>query len=122
VVAENAPAFALSVAAGRPIPTNSAQTFADGVACRQPLAAPFEIIRKGVADIVQVSETEIADAVRYFYFDTHNVAEGAGAASLAALMKQRYAMKGKRVSVVLSGGNLDMPVLSKILSGATPQA
>jgi threonine dehydratase len=121
VVAENAPAFALSFDAGYPISTNNANTFADGLACRQPQAEPLEIIRKGAADIVRVSETEIAEAVRFIYTDTHNVAEGSGAAPLAALLKQRSSLKGKRVAFILTGGNIDMPILSHILRGETPQ-
>ena len=121
VVAENAPAFALSRDAGYPISTNSANTFADGLACRQPQAEPLEIIRKGAADIVRVSETEIAEAVRFIYTDTHNVAEGSGAAPLAALLKQRSRLKGERVAFVLTGGNIDMPILSRILRGETPE-
>jgi threonine dehydratase len=119
-VAVNAPAFALSLEGGHPISTNRANTFADGLACRQPEA--FEIVSKGVAEIVRVSEDEIADAVRILYTDTHNVAEGAGAASLAALMKQRDARRGKRIGIVLSGGNIDMAALSRILRGETPRA
>ena len=100
--------------------TNRANTFADGLACREPQPEPFAIIRKGVADIVQVSEDEIADAVRVLYTDTHNVAEGAGAAAFAALMKQRDGLRGKRIGIVLSGGNIDMATLSCILHGETP--
>jgi threonine dehydratase len=121
VVAENAPAFALSREAGYPVPTNTAHTFADGLACRQPQAEPLEIVRKGAADIVRVSEAEIAEAVRFIYTDTHNVAEGSGAAPLAALLKQRSGLKGKRVAFVLTGGNIDMPILSRILRGKTPE-
>jgi threonine dehydratase len=122
VVAENAPAFALSLEAGHPVATNSARTFADGLACRQPQPEPLEIICKGAAAIVRVAEGEIAEAVRYIYADTHNVAEGAGAAPLAALLKDRAANSGKRVAMVLSGGNIDMKVLSRILQGETPEA
>jgi len=121
VVAVNAPAFALSLEGGHPVSTNWANTFADGLACRQPQPEAFEIISKGVAEIVRVSEDEIAGAVRVLYTDTHNVAEGAGAASLAALMKQRAHRQGKRIGIVLSGGNIDVPVLSRILRGETPQ-
>jgi threonine dehydratase len=120
VVAANAPAFALSVEGGSPVSTNLANTFADGLACRQPQREPLEIISKGAAEIVRVSEDEIAGAVRILYTDTHNVAEGAGAAPLAALMKQRANRQGKRIGIVLSGGNVDMPVLSRILHGETP--
>jgi threonine dehydratase len=121
VVAENAPAFALSFEAGRPIPTNSARTFADGVACRDPVPDALEIVRKGAARIVRVSEDEIADAIRLYYRTTHNLAEGAGAAPLAALMKEKARHAGKRVGLVLTGGNIDMPVLEKVLRGTTPQ-
>lgn len=96
---------------GRPVSTNQANTFADGVGCREPQPEPFEIILKGVAEIVRVSEDEIAEAVRVLYTDTHNVAEGAGAASFAAMMKQRGRLRGMRVGLVLSGGNIDMPIL-----------
>jgi threonine dehydratase len=120
VVAENAPAFALSFEAGRPVPTNSARTFADGMACRDPQGEPLEIILRGAARIVRVGEDEIAEAVRAYYTDTHNLAEGAGAAPLAALMQERDAMRGKHVALILTGGNIDMPVFRQILSGETP--
>ena len=87
VVAENAPAFALSFEAGRPIRTNSAQTFADGLACRDPQPDALEIIAGGAARVVTVSEADIAEAIRIYYLTTHNLAEGAGAAPLAALLK-----------------------------------
>ena len=121
VVAENAPAFALSFEAGRPIPTNSARTFADGVACRDPVPEALDIDRKGAQLIIRVSEDDIAEAIRLYYTTTHNLAEGAGAAPLAALMKEAPRYTGKRVGLVLSGGNIDMPVLEKILRGTTPQ-
>ena len=120
VVAENAPAFALSLEAGRPVQTRTARTFADGMACRDPQAEAFEIIAKGAARIVRVSEAEIAEAVRIYYAATHNLAEGAGAAPLAALLKEADRCAGKRVGLVLSGGNIDMPVLATILHGQTP--
>ena len=122
VVAENAPAFALSFAAGRPVPTNSARTFADGVACRDPQAEAFAIVKDGAARVVSVSEDEIAEAMRVYYVATHNLAEGAGAASLAALLKERNRYAGKRASVILSGGNIDMPVFAQVLRGETPAA
>ncbi len=120
VVADNAPAFALSFAAGRPVPTNSARTFADGMACRDPQPEALEIIVKGAARIVAVSEDDIAEAIRIYYTTTHNLAEGAGAAPLAALLKEKDRYAGKRVGLVLSGGNIDMPVLAQILRGETP--
>jgi threonine dehydratase len=122
VVAEQAPAVALSFDAGRPVPTNSAATFADGMACRVPHAEALAIIRRGAARIVRVSEPEIAEAMRALWEDTHNVAEGAGAAPLAALLKERERMCGKRVGLVLSGGNIDCEVLAQVLAGRTPGA
>ncbi len=122
VVADNAPAFALSLAAGRPVSTDSARTFADGMACRQPQAEPFEIIRTGVAEILRVSDADIAAAIRFIHTDTHNVAEGAGAAPLAGLLQLPPERRGKRVAIVLSGGNIDMSVLALTLRGETPPA
>jgi len=119
VVAANAAAYALSFAAGRPVPTNSARTFADGLACREPNSEALAIIGKGAARIVRVSEEEIAEAVRLYHTATHNLAEGAGAAPLAALLQERDRQAGRRVGLILSGGNIDMPVAAEILRGGT---
>jgi threonine dehydratase len=121
VVADTAPAVALSFEAGRPVPTNSAHTFADGLACREPHAEALGIIGRGAARIVRVSEDEIAEAIRAFYADTHNLAEGAGAAPLAALLRERDRMRGRRVGLIMSGGNLDRPAMAEVLAGRTPQ-
>ena len=120
VVARNAPAFALSLEAGRPVQTNTARTFADGLACRDPQPEAFEIVKEGAARVVLVSEDEIAEAIRTYYTTTHNLAEGAGAAPLAALLKERERYAAKRVGLILSGGNIDMPVFAQILRGQTP--
>lgn len=120
VVAANAPAFALSLVAGRITPTESARTFADGMACREPQAEPFEIVRRGAARLVTVTEDEMAEAVRILFTDTHSAAEGAGAAPLAALLNEKKRYQGKRAGVVLSGGYIDMPVFAQILHGQTP--
>jgi len=120
VVADNAPAYALSFAAGRAVPTNTAHTFADGVACRVPSPDALDIIRSGAARIVRVTEDEIAEAVRLYYRTTHNLAEGAGAAPLAAALKEKPRLAGKRVGLILSGGNIDAPVMAAILRGETP--
>jgi threonine dehydratase len=120
VVAANAPAFALSFEAGRIVSTETARTFADGMACREPQDEPFEIIRNGATRIVTVSEDEIAEAVRILFTATHNTAEGAGAAPLAALLKENERYQGKRAGIILSGGNIDMPVFVQILRGETP--
>jgi threonine dehydratase len=121
VVAEGAPAFALSFEAGRPVKANSARTFADGMACRDPPLEAFEIIARGAARIVSVSEDEIAEAIRIYYTTTHNLAEGAGAAPLAALLKEKRRCAGKRVGLILSGGNIDMAIFAQILRGETPR-
>jgi threonine dehydratase len=121
VVAEQAPAVALSFEQGRLVATNSAATFADGMACRDPVAEPIEIIRGGAARIARVSEDEIAYAMRAYYEDTHNLTEGAGAAPLAALLQERETMQGKRVALILSGGNIDREVFAEVLAGRTPR-
>src|SRR5262245_46439260 len=120
VVAAAAPAVALSVEAERPVPTNSAATFADGLACREPNSEALAIIAKGAARVVRVTEDEIAEAIRLLWSATHNVAEGAGAAPLAALLQERDRMRGKRVGLILSGGNIDSDVLRTVLDGRTP--
>ncbi|MBM3599116.1 MAG: threonine dehydratase [Alphaproteobacteria bacterium] len=118
VVAENAAAYALSFAAGRPVSTNSADTMADGVACRVPDSDALAVIQRGADRVVTVSEDEIMAAMRHYFTDTHNLAEGAGAAPLAALIKESRHMAGKRVALVLSGGNIDRPLYADILGRA----
>jgi threonine dehydratase len=108
---------ALSVEAGHPVSTNSARTFADGMACREPDARALDIIRKGAARVVRVDEDEIAEAIRIYWTATHNVAEGAGAAPLAALLKDP-ARKGKRFAVILSGGNIDRELYLEALGSS----
>ena len=120
VVAENAPATALSVAAGQVIHTDDAATFIDGVACRVPDPVAIEAIIAGAARIVQISEDMCAEAVRILYRTTHNLAEPAGAAALAGLITERDQQRGKRVGVTMSGGNLDTHLLIQILAGQTP--
>jgi threonine dehydratase len=121
VVADSAPAVALSLAEGRLVNTNAAATFADGMACRVPVAEPVDIIRRGAQRVVRVTEDEIADAIRAYYTDTHNLAEGAGAAPLAALLKERSSMQGKRIGLILSGGNIDREPFADVLAGNTPR-
>jgi threonine dehydratase len=117
VVADNAAAYALSFAKRTPVTTDSADTIADGVACRVPNEAALEIILKGVERIVSVSEQAILEAIGLYLSDTHNLAEGAGAAPLAALLQERASMTGKRVALVLSGGNVDRALLRRVLEG-----
>src|SRR6202163_121252 len=101
VVAEKAPASSLSFAAGRPIAAPSAQTFADGLATREPHADAIATICHGAARMTEVTEDAMAEAMRIYFDDTHQVAEGAGAAPLAALLQERQRMTNKNVAVVL---------------------
>jgi threonine dehydratase len=118
VAAANAAAYALSVAAGAAVSTNSADTIADGLAVRVPDDRALRVIRAGAARIVTVSEAEIRGAMRIMFTDTHNVAEGAGAAALAAALQERERLAGKRVAVVLSGGNIDRALFAEVLAEA----
>jgi threonine dehydratase len=122
VVAENANAYARSYAAGHVVPTNAARTFADGMAVRVPDPTALAIIRAGAERIVEVSEQEIAEAMRIYFSATHTLTEGAAAAPLAALMKERDRMQGRRVGLIVTGQNIDTPMMAKVLAGETPQA
>ena len=122
VGAVNAPASARSFAAGKPVPLASALTFADGIATREPNAEAIEIICGGAARFVEVSEEEIAEGMRAYFDDTHQVAEGAGAAPLAALLRERERMADRTVGVILSGGNIERARFLEVLNGGTPKA
>ena len=122
VVADKAPAFALSFEAGKVVETSNCSTFADGIASRAPWEEPLSIIRQGASHIARVTEDEIANAMRIYFTDTHNVAEGAGAAPLAAALKDREKIQGKNIGVILCGGNVDSSVFLRVLSGETPTA
>jgi len=117
VVSDNADAIKQSIEQGRLVETETADTFADGLAVRIPVQEAFDIYSKGTAKIVSVSESEIAESVRLIYRTTHNVAEGAGAASLAAAIKDKQENQGKKIACVLSGGNIDTDVFLKVLQG-----
>jgi len=118
VVSKNAPAYALSFDAKRPICTDSSQTLADGLAVRAPDERALDMITNGVERIVTVSEDQILRAIRYYFTDTHNIAEGAGAAPLAAQLTESERVRGKRVGFVLSGGNIDRELYRRILDTA----
>jgi threonine dehydratase len=120
VVAEKAPCYLHSFAARTPVPTNDCETFAEGLAVRVPHPEALAMILAGVERIVAVGEDEMAEAMRTIFTATHNVAEGAGASAFAALMRERDAMRGKRVGVVVSGGNIDRPRYNRVLAGETP--
>ena len=117
VQSELAPAVTLSWREGKPVETPSAKTFAEGMATRASAAMTLEIMRQHVHDIVLLSEDELRDAVRLLLRVTHNLAEGAGAASTAAALRLREQLAGKKVVGVLSGGNLDLRELGRIVSG-----
>jgi threonine dehydratase len=107
VQSTEAPSYALSFASGTVVSTNGSNTLADGVATRVPDPDALAIIRKGASRIAQVTDDEIAVAIRAYWTDTHNLAEGAGAAPLAAALQEKTRLQGKRVGLVLSGGNID---------------
>ena len=113
VQSTEAPSYALSFAAGTIVSTNSSNTRADGVATRVPDPDAFSIIRKGVSRIVQVTDDEVAAAIRAYWTDTHNLAEGAGAAPLAAALQDKAKLRGKRVGLILSGGNIDFALFNR---------
>jgi threonine dehydratase len=116
VQAERAPSVYLSWKEGRIIETESADTFADGLATRVPFEMTFNIIRGGISDIVTVSEEEIRAGIRLLLETTHNLAEGAGAAPLAAGLKMRDQLRRKKVVIILSGGNIDLATLKWVLT------
>lgn len=114
VVSSAANAYAQSFIARRPVPTSTAHTLADGMAVRVPVPAALDTIVRGAARIVEVTDDEVAAAMRIYFSDTHQVAEGAGAAPLAALL-QEGDLAGRTAAVVLSGGNVDREVYRRIL-------
>jgi threonine dehydratase len=120
VVAEKAPCYLHSFEQKTPVPTNSCDTFAEGLAVRIPHPEALAMILAGVERVVAVGEDEMAEAMRVIFSATHNVAEGAGASAFAALMKERETMQGKRVGVIVSGGNIDRPRYNRVLAGETP--
>jgi threonine dehydratase len=115
VVAEGAPAYALSFEAGRKIAAPVTTLLGDGMACRVPDDASLEVILGNVERVLRVSEEEIRLAMKIYFTDTHNVAEGAGAAGLAAALKEKHALRGKRVGLVVTGGNVDHDVFARVL-------
>ena len=120
VVSDKAQTAKLSFESGELTETDSADTFADGMAVRVPVKDAFDIYSKGAERIVAVTDDEVAAAMRLYFTATHNVAEGAGAASLAALTKEAGQMAGKKVAVILTGGNVDTDWYTHVLSGRTP--
>jgi threonine dehydratase len=122
VVAEQAPATARSVLAGRVVVTDTANTFVDGVACRVPDKDAISVICAGAARVLTIGEDAAADAMRALFAATHNVAEPAGALALAGLLAERSKVAGKRVAVIQTGGNADADLLLQVFAGRTPTA
>jgi threonine dehydratase len=115
VVSAHATAYQQSFRAGRVIEAPVTTLLADGMACRVPDAAALDVIQREVDDVIAVTDDEVAAAMRALFVDTHNVAEGAGAASLAAALQQRERWAGKTVGVTISGGNVDSAVFAQVL-------
>jgi threonine dehydratase len=118
VVSSASPSYALSFAQRQVVEAPSQTLLADGLACRVPAAPAMEVIWNNVVRIVEVSDTEIAEAMRIYFQDTHNVAEGAGAAPLAAALKEKHMNNDSRIGLVLTGGNVDLELYNKVLCGA----
>jgi threonine dehydratase len=116
VVSAGAPCYALSLAAGRPLSHGVSTELADGMACRTPEPAALAVLARGLARVVTVTDEQIEQAMRTLFETTHQVAEGAGAAALAAAQAESQRLVGKRVAVVLSGGNIDRPRYASILA------
>ena len=117
VVPEGAPAYALSFEARRKVAAPVTTLLGDGMACRVPDHASLEVVLENVDRVLQVSEEEIAQAMKIYFTDTHNVVEGAGAAGLAAALKEKQVLRGKRVGLVVTGGNVDHDVFARVLQG-----
>ena len=116
VVSRHATTYADSIAAGRVIEAPVTTQLADGMACRVADQAALDILIPHLDHVVQVSDAEVAAAMRALFTDTHNVAEGAGAAALAAALQERESLRGLCVGLALTGGNVDAPVFSEVLS------
>ena len=118
VVSAHATAYLQSFRAGRAIEAPVTTQLADGMACRVPDAQALDLILREVDDVIAVTDAEIADAMRALFADTHNVAEGAGAAALAGALQQRERWAGRTLGLALTGGNVDSAVFARVLGGA----
>ncbi|HST07726.1 MAG TPA: threonine dehydratase [Gemmatimonadaceae bacterium] len=115
VVSDRAPAFALSFEQNKIISHDASTRIADGMACRTPVQDALSIAKAGAVRVARVSDDEVESAMRALFADTHNTAEGGGAAALAALMKERETMRGRSVAIVISGGNVDSDLFARVL-------
>lgn len=116
VVSAHAPMYALSFAARRAVSHAANPRLADGLACRTPHEEALQFMLRGTDHVVQVTDREVGAAMRALFSDTHNVAEGAGAAALAALLREREALRGQRVGIILSGSNVARTVFAEVLA------
>ncbi|MFP5203938.1 MAG: threonine dehydratase [Acidobacteriota bacterium] len=116
VVAADSPSYARSFHARKLVEAASRTTLADGLACRTPNPAALEMILANTARVIEVSEAEIAAAMRAYYEDTHNLAEGAGAAALAGALREKESLREERIAIVLTGGNVDRTVYAAVLN------
>jgi threonine dehydratase len=117
VVSSGAPAYALSFQAGKPVSTSTVNTMADGLSCRVPDPVAVDIINRNVDHVVAMPDSEIMEAMRIYFSTTHNVAEGAAAAPLAALLQEQKIVRHKRVALIHSGCNIDTAVFASVLAG-----
>lgn len=117
VVSRHATTYADSLAAGRVVEAPVTTQLADGMACRVADAEALAVLAPHIDHLVQVSDDEIAGAMRAIFTDTHNLAEGAGAAALAAALQEKHDLKGLNVGLALTGGNVDAPVFGGVLRG-----
>ena len=117
VVSEHAPCYAESFEQGRVVEAAVTTQIADGMACRKPDAEALAVLLDNVDHMVRVSDDEVAASMRHMFADTHNVVEGAGAAALAAALKESAVLRGKRVGIVASGSNVDQDVFARVLRG-----
>lgn len=119
VVSAHALCFALSFAQRKPVEAPATTKISDGLACRKAEEEPLSILLENIDRIVTVTDGEVEDSMRHIFTDTHNIVEGAGAAGLAAALKEKEQLRGKRVALVATGANVDREVLARILQGHT---
>jgi threonine dehydratase len=122
VVSAHATAYLDSFRAGRAIEAPVTTVLADGMACRVPDEQALAVIRREVDDVIAVSDAQVGAAMRALFADTHNVAEGAGAAALAAVLSQRERWAGRSIGIALTGGNVDTDVFARVLGEAAGEA
>jgi threonine dehydratase len=116
VVSAHAPAYAISFEQRRPVEHAVTTQIADGMACRTPEPGALDVLWQHLARVVQVTDAQVEQAMRLMFTATHNVAEGAGAAGLAAALQERDRLRGRKVAVILCGGNVDHDVFARVLA------